>query len=111
MAKQTAFDSKLHSILADHMSALVAEITNAVRQNIANQIGFLLTPSTPGAAKATSRRTARSGKRQVVTCIAPNCTNPSKGPRFHYLCDKHVDAPKRDYEAWRKAKTAKNASA
>jgi hypothetical protein len=36
------------------------------------------------------------------TCIKPGCNNPPNGPRFHYLCKTHQDAPKKDWEAWRK---------
>ena len=47
-------------------------------------------------------------KKRRLPCIAPGCSNPSKGPRFQYLCVKHMDAPKKDYEAWRlKSKEAR----
>ncbi|HEX4457886.1 MAG TPA: hypothetical protein VIA18_07935, partial [Polyangia bacterium] len=53
--------------------------------------------------KATAKVTTKTGKprggagqkRNVPKqCIYPNCTNPSKGPRWSFLCDKHKDAPK-----------------
>lgn len=115
MPQQPDFTSKLNTLIQDHVHTLVAEISRAVRQNIATQLGSFL-ESTPGAgravaspAKAAPKRklAARRVKKQIVGCIAPSCGNPSKGPRFHYLCEKHKDAPQKDYQAWRKSKTAK----
>ena len=76
MAKQTGFDSKLHSILAEHMRDLVAEITHAVRQNIALQIGTFLGPKETTVAKTPRKRAGRTAKKRAVGFIAPNCTNP-----------------------------------
>ena len=36
-------------------------------------------------------------------CIAKNCRQTSKGPRFHYLCPNHWNAPKRQIKVWQKA--------
>ncbi|MBI4511218.1 MAG: hypothetical protein HY698_16415 [Deltaproteobacteria bacterium] len=44
--------------------------------------------------------------RRNMDCMAPACTNVSKGPRFRYLCADHLGASKRDIEAWRTAKRA-----
>ena len=45
--------------------------------------------------KAAKPRGGAGQKRNVPkNCIYPNCTNPSKGPRWSFLCDKHKDAPK-----------------
>jgi hypothetical protein len=72
--------------------------------------GFLTGNGGAAALAARGRRGGPALRRRVVPCIAPGCTNPSKGPRFHYLCEKHKDAPKKDYEAWRKARQEKQAA-
>ena len=33
-------------------------------------------------------------------CICPGCKKLSKGPRFHFLCEIHRNAPKREWSAW-----------
>lgn len=101
------FDTRLNEIVAEHVSELVSAITKAVRQNMADELRAYLAGSGPPAgrtARAATSRAPAAKKRRVVPCIAPSCGSPSKGPRFHYLCDKHKDAPKKEYEAWRKAK-------
>ncbi len=35
-----------------------------------------------------------------ITCIAPGCRKPSKGPRYHYLCDSHRDAKAKQVSEW-----------
>jgi hypothetical protein len=46
-----------------------------------------------------SRRGPRRGPRR---CIKPGCNAQSKGPRFHHLCAKHINAPKKQWQAWQK---------
>lgn len=43
------------------------------------------------------------GKRSTVlhTCIAPGCRCHAKGPRFHFLCEKHRRATTRQILRWR----------
>lgn len=36
-------------------------------------------------------------------CIAPNCKNPSKGPRFHHLCEAHKQTPIKQVHLWQRA--------
>lgn len=104
-------DGRLKALVADHVESLVAALSQAVRKQMADDLSRAL-----GGAIGRPTRTARSVGRPkrltVKPCIAPKCANPSKGPRFHYLCEKHRDAPKRDYEAWRKvSRGASDASA
>ena len=63
----------------------------------------------PGARKVALRSSRK--RRRILPCIAPGCKNPSKGPRFHYLCEEHMGAPKKDYEAWREKRKEKEARA
>ena len=106
MARRKDFDSRLNAIVADHVNELVAALTKAVRQQVADEITTHFMGGANGARTAGKRR-GRAKKKKILQCIAPNCTNPSKGPRFHYLCDKHWKAPRKDYEAWREARLEK----
>jgi hypothetical protein len=97
------------------ISSAASAIATAVRQEMAGEIQRLLTsragsghniavtvPSVhvaiPKAALAAAAKKPRGGagqKRNVPKgCIFPGCTNPSKGPRWSFLCDKHKGAPK-----------------
>ncbi len=96
-------ESRLALIVNAHINDLVASIERAVRQNVVTDLrGYL---AGDGAAPRGAGR--RAVKRRVLPCIAPGCGRPSKGPRFHYLCDEHMGARPADVEAWRAAqKTA-----
>ncbi len=100
------FDSRLNGIVAEHLRTLTLAITRAVRQNLAAELGRYLAESKTTTASAAPRM-SRAGKdkpRRILPCIAPHCGSPSKGPRFRYLCEKHLSAPRREYEAWREAR-------
>jgi hypothetical protein len=89
----------------------VSAVRLEVRRSVADEVrGFLTGNGTLAGRTATRGRRAAGARRRIVGCIAPGCPNPSKGPRFHYLCEKHKDAPKKDYEAWRKARQEKQAA-
>lgn len=108
MPTQTDFDSKLNALVADHLNGLISEITTAIRRDIAAQLTPVFSGSAFGAPKvgrATKAPAAgRVAKKRTVKCIAPSCSSPSKGPRFHYLCEQHKSASKKEYTAWRNAK-------
>ena len=100
------------------IDSAAAAIVTAVRQEMTGEIQRLLAsragsgraiavtvPSVKVAvgkatAKAASAKTGKprggAGQKRNVPkqCIYPNCANPSKGPRWSFLCDKHKDAPK-----------------
>ncbi len=102
----------LSDIVSEHVETLVAKLHDAIRQQVTVEIMTYFhngeAPRGLGGAAKVRRRSKR-----VMTCIAPGCKNTSKGPRFHYLCDKHRDASKAEYAAWqaaRKNKTAKAAA-
>jgi hypothetical protein len=101
---------RLADIVTRHVNELVDAVKHEVRRGVADEVRSFLTGariSLPG--RGGKRLTGRSARRKIVNCIAPGCPNPSKGPRFHYLCEKHKDASKKDYESWRKAKKDKEA--
>ena len=75
------------------MEKLVSDVVELVRHGTTLEIAELV-----------GRSAARAGRRKrLLPCIAPACKNLSKGPRFHYLCDDHRKAPKKDWEAWQEA--------
>lgn len=49
------------------------------------------------------RRRPQFSKRRIH-CLAPRCKRISKGPRFHYLCEKHREAGVRKIRAWTSTK-------
>src|SRR4051794_37393543 len=102
-------DGRLSAIISNYVSQLVNAVKQEVRRNVADEVKRFLTGS-GAAVEVVGRRAGAPARRRVLPCIAPGCQNPSKGPRFHYLCEKHKDAPKKDYEAWRKARQEKAAA-
>jgi hypothetical protein len=94
---------QLNEVVQGHVEALVEAITAMVRQNTAREIADLI----GGNGKIAG---LRPRKKRILPCIAPGCKNPSKGPRFHYLCDKHRDAPKKDWELWQSSQREKRSA-
>jgi hypothetical protein len=114
-----ATPSSLEARIAAIVNAAAAEIAAAVRQDMADQLRQLLdgSPFDAGRARiaAPAAKSVRSGagnpggrgvKRNVPkTCIVPGCGNPSKGPRWSFLCEKHLTTPKAERQkllaAWK----------
>lgn len=108
----TAIDGRLASLVAEHVDSLVAALSQAVRKQMADDLARAIGASVGGGGGGRgSRLVGRPKRRNIRPCIAPGCSNPSKGPRFHYLCEKHRGAAKRDYEAWRKGTSGKKSEA
>ena len=101
-------DGRLAEIVRQHVSDLVEAVRQEVRRSVAAEVSDLLGGG--GVVAGRTRRSGGDGKKRIIPCIAPGCKNPSKGPRFHYLCDVHKDAKKSDYESWRKARKEKQAA-
>ena len=97
--KKNDISVRLAEVVQGHVSALVEAITQMVRQNTAREIAEMI--------GGNGKLALRARRKRILPCIAPGCKNPSKGPRFHYLCDKHRDAPKKDWETWQAAKREK----
>src|SRR5687767_9180215 len=93
---RAASDGRLADIVARYTSDLVDAVREEVRRSVADEVSTILTGSAASFA-GRGRRGAADGRKRILQCIAPGCANPSKGPRFHYLCDKHKDAKKADY--------------
>lgn len=92
---------RFHYLCEEHRHASKKEY-EAWRQATRARATQAAKPARPAGRAAAAKTAERPKARRIVTCIAPGCSRPSKGPRFHYLCDEHRGAPKRDYEAWRK---------
>jgi hypothetical protein len=91
-------DTRLDKLIAD----VRAELEAVVQAELRGVFGG------GGAASNGRRARALPAKRSVKrwspkTCIKPGCNNAPNGPRFHFLCKTHQDAPKKDWEAWYKA--------
>ncbi|MBI4509743.1 MAG: hypothetical protein HY698_08895 [Deltaproteobacteria bacterium] len=100
MSQRTPLDRELSKTVSLHVDQLVATISQVVRENIAIQVTEYLSSRALGSGRLAE---LREGRRNVRGCIAPGCSNPSKGPRFRYLCQQHKNASKKEVEAWREA--------
>ena len=93
---------RLGEMIDRHVSDLVTAINQHMHRNMAAEVRAFLAANGRTAARVVGRtRRSSSGRKRILPCIAPGCTNPSKGPRFHYLCEDHRKASRKDYEAWR----------
>lgn len=79
----------------------IAVTVPSIKVDVGKATAKVATPKASQAKKATqAKKTGKprggAGQKRNVPkqCIYPNCTNPSKGPRWSFLCDKHKDAPK-----------------
>lgn len=50
-------------------------------------------------------------KAVIRICLAPGCKRHNKGPRFRYLCVKHLKASPKQVERWRKERAERVAAA
>lgn len=80
-----------------------------IRSLVEAHVGAMLHGIASMLMEAAPRGLKRQAKRDY-TCIAPGCKEVSKGPRFHYLCQKkHLKVSKKVYERWAKAAAVKRA--
>ena len=110
-SRAVVFSALLRGLVARSVNDLVKAINQNVRGDMAAEVRAFIAENGGSARRVErGRQPARAARKRIRPCIAPGCQNPSKGPRFHYLCEKHMGAPKKDYEAWRlKAKEARSA--
>lgn len=99
--RRSGQSKRLGDMIDRYVTDLVAAINQHMRRNMAAEVRALLAESGRTAGKLGGRGRRSAGRKRIVPCIAPGCTNPSKGPRFHYLCEEHRKASRKDYEAWR----------
>lgn len=112
MSRRSSIENRVTEIVSRYVDQLVSAVAAEIRRNVADEIKAYFAGAN-GATRGAARLgfAGRRRRKRILPCIAPGCRNPSKGPRFHYLCDKHLGASEKDYEAWRKAKKDKQASA
>lgn len=100
-------ETELMEVVNAHVETLVVALSEVIRRQVGDEIQrYFFGPD--------GRPDARGGKRKrrrILPCIAPGCKNPSKGPRFHFLCEKHMGAPKKEYEVWQAAAREKKEKA
>jgi hypothetical protein len=123
MAKPTATDSGLRTLVNDFVGRLVAAVeadaTNRARQMVITALGAGALPrrrgrppkyatgfATANAALATTFASAGpSRRRPKQLCPVPGCTNPA-APVFGMVCAKHKDVPKAMIKKYREARRA-----
>ena len=124
MPRSTAnksLESHIGSIIGSAASAIATAVRQEMSAEIQRLLsshagsGRAVTVKVPSVKVAVAKATAKAAKGTKVVkttktgkprggagqkrnvpknCIYPNCTNPSKGPRWSFMCDKHKDAPK-----------------
>ena len=75
--------------------ALVERIAQMFADRI---LAVLPAPSARAAARSGAAAKLRSRKLDM-RCRYPGCKNRSKGPRFRFLCEKHLKLPKAEQKA------------
>ena len=89
LSREESFERTLQGII----DRAAAEIAQAVRQNIADEV----TRMVGGASlrRGTAGRVARVGrKRAPILCPVPNCGKPGGGPKWGWFCADHKNLPK-----------------
>jgi hypothetical protein len=107
-ARRHGGSAALSVLVTRCVDSLVGAINSHLRKNMASEVREFIARN-GRTVLGTGRRASGRAKR-LLPCIAPGCTNPSKGPRFHYLCEKHRAAPKKEYEAWQMQAREKRAA-
>jgi hypothetical protein len=123
MAKPSATDSSLRTLVNDFVGRLVsaveADATNRARQMVITALGAGGLPRRRGrppkyatgfagasaALGTTFVSAAPSRRRQKQLCPVPGCTNPA-APVFGMVCAKHKDVPKAMIKKYREARRA-----
>jgi hypothetical protein len=83
------------------ISGAAAEIAQAVRQNIADEVSRMVSG---GRRASVAGRIAR--KRRVILCPVPNCGKPGGGPKWGWFCGEHKDLPAAEKKKAREATRA-----
>jgi hypothetical protein len=107
--KLAALETGLRTLVAEHVDELVALISDVVRRNVSDQVQTLLQHSAGTTRGKALARRPRKGR--DMACLSPGCRNTSKGPRFRYLCEAHLDSSTKEVDAWRLARREKAVSA
>ncbi len=82
----------------DFLDSIEEEVRKQVLDDVRGALG--------GEQKVGRQKTKNGNGSRDMGCIAPNCKNRSKGPRFRYLCEKHAGANDKQVQEWREARKA-----
>ncbi|HJZ84965.1 MAG TPA: hypothetical protein VKN99_07315 [Polyangia bacterium] len=97
--RESALDRTLNNIVA----SAAAEIAQAVRQNIADEVSRLV--GGRGGGGGAAPRLGR--KRRIIYCPVPGCGKPGGGPKWGWFCADHKDMPESEKEKARAATRAR----
>jgi len=84
---------------------LLAKLVDAIQEETRNQLLAALGGPAKAARQAPAAPVAKKAVKRDMSCIAPGCKSRSKGPRFRFLCEKHLKASSKDVESWRAARS------
>ena len=86
---------------ADFVNDFLDQLADAFIQRVMDRVNM------KGGRKGTRGPSPRKGRKLDMRCRYPGCKNRSKGPRFRFMCEKHVKLPKADQlkalEKWKAA--------
>ncbi len=109
MRKHSTSKGNLEKWLTPLVDAFMRGLAKAIASLVREQtLGTVLAYFGGGGDVEGYQRRSAPAKRDY-SCLSPGCRRRSKGPLFHYLCEKHEDTPKAVYEKWREARMRKRA--
>ena len=79
--------------MANGFEGFLDQLANTLADRIAAAMGGGARGARTGSGggKPDGRRNSRmKGRKLDMTCRYPNCKNRSKGPRFSFMCEKHL---------------------
>lgn len=95
--KLIPLETRIAAIISNAASAIGA----VVREDMTSELQQLLAGRTfskvaAGNVGRLGRRPGGAGQKRNIpkSCVYPNCSNASKGPRWSFLCDKHKGVSK-----------------
>ena len=77
--------------MADFLDSIEADVKRQVMEDVQGVLGGI-------------RKTKKANGTRDMGCIAPNCKNRSRGPRYRFLCEKHSGATDKQVMEWREAR-------
>jgi hypothetical protein len=85
--------SQIRAATQPAIDRLVDDLSNAMMVVVSKTLQAALVGAANGVSKPVRKAASaprRAHGRRDMGCIAPGCKNRSKGPRFSYLCEKHL---------------------
>lgn len=92
------------------LQQLASQVVEAVRADLSQQLGEVLA-GREAARPSLGRGGAGKARHVPKHCLVAGCQNPSKGPRWSFLCDQHKSTGKKERSAllaaWKSSQGAK----